>query len=71
MISPEDGIVCNRIYDSSVLLTVHSLNVTMPSLHSSGKEYSFPQDMLNYASKSMQIAIFVFCHSSISADRLR
>ncbi len=27
--------------------------------------------MLNYASASMQIAIFVFCHSTMLSDRLR
>ncbi len=35
-----------------------------------GKEYSLPQDMLNYAIASMQVAIFVFFHSTMSADRL-
>jgi hypothetical protein len=39
---------------------VHSLNVAMKSLHSSSKEYSLPQDILNNASGSTQVAIFVF-----------
>ncbi len=64
-------LVCCRIYDSSVWLTVSFLECHYASLHSSGKEYSLPQDMLNYASAATQVAIFVFFQSTMSADRLR
>ncbi len=43
----------------------------MQGLHSSGEEYYLPQDMINYASASTQVATFVFFHSTMSADRLR